>query len=452
MLVKDATEYLDNLAQDAGDNPALQNELAQAYLKIGNVQGSVYTANLGDSEGALKSYEKSIAIVEDLRQKSPDNVEYLKSYLETTDQKTLLLVRLNRWQEAERMGEKSLEASRRLTEIEPENLDFQIKRVRSFQTMGDVVNFSGGHQSSIEWYRRSLEAAEKLYAENPKDEIIRRNVIVPLQRIGTKSEYYAEILKEMNAPIEEIEKLYTEAEQMHRRSVEMAEELKNEFPEKEIYNRYVSAVSINYGTALARIGRGEEGLPFITRSCESLRKSAADDPKNYEAKRDISECLQYLAFAFDAMKKSQKAIDVNKESIKILEKITVEDPTNFEFLSQTHLTFNNTGDIYFREGNLNEALDFYRRGADYVEKMSKLNDSPQIKLLRSDSNRKIGAVYLAIAEKAKTREATKSAADYLSKARKDLQTLQAKNELGKNDEHKLILINQNLEKITKTGI
>ena len=84
--------------------------------------------------------------------------------------------------------------------------------------------------------------------------------------------------------------------------------------------------------------------------------------------------------------------------------------------------------------------------------MSKLNDSSQIKLLRSDSNRKIGAVYLAIAEKTKTREASKSAADFLSKARKDLQELQAKNELGKNDEHKLSLINQNLEKITKTGI
>ncbi len=446
MLVKDATEYLDNLAQDAGDNPELQNELAQAYLKIGNVQGSVYTANLGDSDGALASYEKSIAIFEDLLKKSPNSVEYQKNYLEVIDQKVLLLVRLNRSPEMETAGEKLLEGSRKLAELEPENLEFQIKLVRSFQTMGDSLNFSGGHLASIEWYRRSLEAADKLLAIHPKDEVVRRNVIVPLQRIGTKSEYYAEILKETNAPQEEINKIYIEAEEMHRRSMQMAEELKKEFPEKDIYNRYVSAVSINYGTALARVGRGAEGIPLITPSCENFRNQSVNDPKNNEAKRDISECLQYLAFAYDAMNESNNAIEANLESIKILEEITVQDPTNFEFLSQTHLTFNNTGDIFFREGKLDEALDFYRRGINYVEKMSKLNESAQIKLLRSDSNRKIGEAFLAIAEKNKTSDSAKSAQEYLTKAQKDLLELQQKNELGKNDQHKLELVKQRLER------
>ncbi len=446
MLVKDATEYLDNLAQDAGDNPGLQNELAQAYLKIGNVQGSVYTANLGDSDGALQSYEKSLAIFENLLEKNPNSIEYQKNRLEVLDQKTLLLIRLYRSQEAEQTGEKLLEGARKLTELEPQNLDFQIKLVRSFQTMGDAVNFSGGHLASVEWSKRSLEAAEKLLAANPNDEIVRRNVIVPLQRIGTKSEYYAEILKETGAPLGEIEKIYTEAEQMHRRSVEMAEALQKEFPEKDIYNRYVGAVFINHGTALARVGKGVEGIPLITRSCEGFRRQAANDPKNYEAKRDISECLQYLAFAFDAMNESAKAIEANRESIKILEEITIQDPTNFEFLSQTHLTFNNTGDIFFREGKSDEALDFYRRGIDYVEKMSKLNESAQIKLLRSDSNRKIGEAFLAIAEKNKTSDAARSAREYLTKAQTDLLELQSKNELGKNDQFKLDLIKNALDR------
>ena len=452
MLIKDAIEYLDNLAEDAGDNPELENELAQAYLKIGNVQGSVYTANLGDSTGALESYNKSLALFGNLIKKNPNNAAYLKNYLDAVDQQTLLFTRLYRWREAEQAGEKLLEGSKKLVELEPGNQEYQIKLVRSLQTMGDVVNFYGGHLASIEWYRRSLDAAEKLYAEKPQDEIVRRNVIVPLQRIGTKSEYYAEILKERGAPPEEIENIYIEAEQMHRRSVEMAQQLQKEFPEKEIYNRYVAAVSINYGTALARIGRGEEGLPLITRSCESLKKSSETDPKNYEAKRDISECLQYLAFAYDAMKLTRKAIETNNESIKILEEITVQDPTNFEFLSQAHLTFNNTGDIYFREGKLNEALDFYRRGINYADKMSRLNESPLIKLLRSDSNRKIGAAYAAIAEKNKSAEAVKSAKDFLLKAQTDLQELQNKNELGKNDQHKFSLIDQTLEKISQLKI
>ena len=449
MMVKDAIEYLDNLAEDAGDNDELENELAQAYLKIGNVQGSVYAANLGDSEGALQSYNKSIALFEDLVKKNSSNVEYQKKYLESLDQQTLLFIRLNRWREAETAAEKILEGSEKLVELEPENRDYQIKLGRGFQTMGDAVNFFGGHLASIEWYRRSLEIAEKLYAENPKDENLRRNVIIPTQRIGTKSEYYAEILKETNAPREEIEKVYAEAEKLHRRVVELVESLRKDFPEKEAYKRYVAAASINHGTALARIGKGAEGVPLITRSCEELKKASENDQKNNEAKRDVSECQQYLAFAYDAIKESQKAIETNNDSIKILEEITVKDPTNFEFLSQTHLTFNNTGDIHFREGKLGEALDFYRRGFEYVEKMSGLNESPQIKLLRSDSNRKIGAVYAAIAEKNKNVEAINSAKEFLEKSRKDLQELQTTNELGKNDEYKLALIEQLIKKISQ---
>ncbi|MEZ5429099.1 MAG: protein kinase [Pyrinomonadaceae bacterium] len=447
MLVKDAIEYLDNLAEDAGDNPELQNELAQAYLKIGNVQGSVYTANLGDSDGALKSYEKSITFFEDLLKKAPDSVQYRKNYLETVDQETLLLVRLNRWPEAEKAGEKLLEGSEKLAGLEPGNPEFQIRRVRAFQTMGDVVNFSSGHQASIEWYRRALEAVEKLSAEHPEDETVRRNMAVPLQRIGTKSEYYAEILKEKGGSAEEIEKLYLEAAEMHRRSLEIAEGLKKDFPEKSIYNRYVWAIGINYGTALARIGRGEDGIPLITGACRDFREASANDPKNNEVKRDISECFQYLAFAHDAMGEPGKAIEANRESLKILEDITVKDPENFEFLSQAHLTFNNTGDIFFREGKFDDALDFYRRGMAYVEKMSKLNESPQIRLLRSDSNRKIGKVLLVIAEKNRNRETLDLARKYLIKAQNELREMEQKNDLGRNNEYKLALIARELERL-----
>jgi hypothetical protein len=40
MLVATALEYLDNLSRDAQSDPELQWELAQAYKKVGDVQGS----------------------------------------------------------------------------------------------------------------------------------------------------------------------------------------------------------------------------------------------------------------------------------------------------------------------------------------------------------------------------------------------------------------------------
>jgi non-specific serine/threonine protein kinase/serine/threonine-protein kinase len=62
LVVGKALEYLDSLAAEAGDDRELQRELAQAYDRVGDVQGNPGAANLGDIEGAIRSYEKAQAI------------------------------------------------------------------------------------------------------------------------------------------------------------------------------------------------------------------------------------------------------------------------------------------------------------------------------------------------------------------------------------------------------
>ena len=64
LIVSRALEYLDSLAHDASGNPALQRELATAYEKIGDIQGNPYSANIGDTDGALTSYRKAVQIRE----------------------------------------------------------------------------------------------------------------------------------------------------------------------------------------------------------------------------------------------------------------------------------------------------------------------------------------------------------------------------------------------------
>src|SRR5690606_17842406 len=64
ILVRDALKYLDNLQSESGDDGALTRELAQAYIRVANVQGGTYQANLGDSKGAAESYSKAISLLE----------------------------------------------------------------------------------------------------------------------------------------------------------------------------------------------------------------------------------------------------------------------------------------------------------------------------------------------------------------------------------------------------
>jgi non-specific serine/threonine protein kinase/serine/threonine-protein kinase len=62
LVVSKALEYLDSLASEAGDDRELQKELAAAYDRVGDVQGNPGAANLGDIDGAIKSYRKAEAI------------------------------------------------------------------------------------------------------------------------------------------------------------------------------------------------------------------------------------------------------------------------------------------------------------------------------------------------------------------------------------------------------
>jgi eukaryotic-like serine/threonine-protein kinase len=63
LVVAKATKYLEGLAREAGQDPALQLELARAYQRVGTVQGISGQANLGDATGAARSLTQAWALL-----------------------------------------------------------------------------------------------------------------------------------------------------------------------------------------------------------------------------------------------------------------------------------------------------------------------------------------------------------------------------------------------------
>ncbi len=71
LVVKRAADYLDSLSMETGRDAALQRELAVAFKRLGEIQGGGGGANLGDSKGALKNYEKALSIRQALAARTP---------------------------------------------------------------------------------------------------------------------------------------------------------------------------------------------------------------------------------------------------------------------------------------------------------------------------------------------------------------------------------------------
>ncbi|MCX6629811.1 MAG: hypothetical protein NTW28_19510, partial [Candidatus Solibacter sp.] len=78
LVVKTALQYLDSLASETGADPGLRLELAQAYLKVGDVQGNPRLANLGHPQAAVESYGRARDLARYLHQRDGRNLEVMR--------------------------------------------------------------------------------------------------------------------------------------------------------------------------------------------------------------------------------------------------------------------------------------------------------------------------------------------------------------------------------------
>ena len=77
IIIDRALRYLNVLSQESGGNIALQRDLATAYERVGKVQGDWLQNNLGDTQGALASYEQALKIRKQIDLRSRDRNDHL---------------------------------------------------------------------------------------------------------------------------------------------------------------------------------------------------------------------------------------------------------------------------------------------------------------------------------------------------------------------------------------
>ncbi len=77
LLLHRATEFLDGLASDAGDDDGLKLELAAGYQQLAQVQGSQLTTNLGDISAAIASLQKAADLVDGVQARHPEDPDPL---------------------------------------------------------------------------------------------------------------------------------------------------------------------------------------------------------------------------------------------------------------------------------------------------------------------------------------------------------------------------------------
>jgi eukaryotic-like serine/threonine-protein kinase len=78
-VVAKAVEYLNILEKDSAGDTGLQLDLAEASLRLGDIQGNPYSSGKGDPTGALARYDQALSLAQSVLRADPRNASALRT-------------------------------------------------------------------------------------------------------------------------------------------------------------------------------------------------------------------------------------------------------------------------------------------------------------------------------------------------------------------------------------
>jgi non-specific serine/threonine protein kinase/serine/threonine-protein kinase len=187
LVVSRAAEYLDSLAKDAEEDDNLQMELAEAYLRLGEVQFLYGAASLGDSQGAHASYMKAQKALQSVTAKEPLRTDARQDLAKTHIRMADLYLNSQEFRQAEDEARQGATIDRSLMLEHPESEKSLAEYAASLYKLGNVLVDKYPDRESPEafqCYNDSLQISEKLLAKSPSDPANQYNAALAHKTLG----------------------------------------------------------------------------------------------------------------------------------------------------------------------------------------------------------------------------------------------------------------------------
>ncbi len=311
-LVADGLEYLDGLAGEAGDDAALQRELAEAYLRMGDVQGGV-AANLGNTVGALESYRKAVATFESLVRADSANAENRRGLAGSLVKLSRLLWHHGGAKEALGIAQRARETLEPLVRETPSDVDLGKQLVAALDTEGLLLHETGDVPAALNVHKRQLGHAEAIVSADTADPAARRALYIANSRISKAVSVLGD-----NAL----------AREYSRTSLQQRLDLAAEFPLNAEYQRAVAVAYFHDGSLLATLGRTREALERYEANLAIVETLLARDPKNEQYRSDRGHALVLVGDMLVRLDDRAGALPRYQASLAIRSAESEADPSN----------------------------------------------------------------------------------------------------------------------------
>ena len=292
-MVRDALGYLDELAGESREDPSLQRELAGAYLRIGDLQGGE-PSNLGDTEGAVRSYGKALSILETLIRADSGNARLRREAARAS----LSLGRVV-WERGDVPG--GLTHARRaralldpLVAAAPTNTELRLQLSAANNLLGQIFLEEGKIAEAVEYHSADL----KQFEAAPESE---RRLPEVRHAISVTYGYLADAQAESGDLAGALQSL--------RQGRALRRQLSAEFPENGTYAEAAQSARYYEAAMLGRMGRWEEALVLH-------REGLADNPTGSFDLCRVGEALAALGRHEEALGYLTKALQRHERDLR----------------------------------------------------------------------------------------------------------------------------------------
>ncbi len=317
LILQRALEYLDSLNQESGGEPDLLRELATAYERVGALQGDPLDPNLGDTEGAARSLQKSLGLRESLARSNPknskDQVELAVAYLDYSDFQAGVVANIAAGLDYCKKAQVILD---RETAADPGNFRIVAQDIRAYTSLGftQIGNGAVGRVGSVSdgvaalqkallLDRRAIQLAPtnmKVRGQETVIELLLGDAMLKLGDRPRALDYYHRALDDMNSMNAKatnirvamnavvatgkiadallIEGKTPEAAGWYAKTEHDTTQLAANDPSNEPVQRLVITSSGQLGHALLETGRTEAGLKYLRKALDRAEAQSSQTP------------------------------------------------------------------------------------------------------------------------------------------------------------------------------
>ena len=310
LIAKTGAEYLDRLAQDAHGDASLEWELAEGYLKIGDVEGNQYNSNFGKTSTAIENYRKAITLAESVLKHNP----------------------------------RDLRAKRTLA--------------KAHQDLAGVLPFVGKIQEGLD----HALLAERLYREilgaDPND---------ASAQLDLSGAYDSE--GDLQGGAHAINLGHTaEATKAFERSLDLVPALAPSHPLSQRATRARAVEVIKLGDMAYRAGRMDDALAKYQAAFKTAQELAKIDPNNVRLTDLVGLTLGKIAESDTSLRENDAALAAYRQALENNERILEVDPNNEKARDGVMVMSKNVADLYYYNlHDMRNAQRAYQRAGDLLE-------------------------------------------------------------------------------------